>query len=75
MHMRHNTEYSAGYYRDHLEYYRLLHKKIKSNRVETGRCKICSAPLDPDADCGFISCMNCRGGIKTERCINGNLII
>jgi hypothetical protein len=74
-HMRNNCAYSAGYYQRNIEHYRLMHKRIKAKRIRDGCCKICGAPLDPDADCGMINCMNCRGGIIPERLINGTLIV
>jgi hypothetical protein len=74
-HQRTNNAYSAGYYRDHIEHYRKLHKKIKADRIKNRCCQECSAPLDLDADKGFINCMNCREGTKAERCIHGNLIV
>jgi hypothetical protein len=75
VHMRSNARYSAKYYQDHLEHYREIHKKIKANRTRDGCCKDCSAPLDLDADAGFINCMNCREGTRKERSIHGNLIV
>jgi hypothetical protein len=54
---------------------RIADKKRKNKRRQEGCCTTCSAPLDPDADKDRSCCMNCRGGIHTERYIHGNLIV
>lgn len=35
-------------------------KRFRDSLKDAGRCPRCSAPLDPDADYGCITCINCR---------------
>jgi sugar lactone lactonase YvrE len=38
-------------------------KQVAKRKVE-GKCIRCVAPLDPDADAGFVKCINCREDVR-----------
>lgn len=50
-------------------------REIKAKYTKKNRCYRCSAPLDPDADAGFVNCINCRESTHTERVIHGTPIV
>ena len=70
----HMKSMKAGRIR-HYEKYMARDKLKKQRYRDNGRCTTCSVSLDPDADAGFITCVNCRGGIHTERLIHGTAIV
>jgi hypothetical protein len=74
-HLRKRNAYAAWHYLENIEDYQKRHKIIKANRIKNRCCRECSAPLDPDADAGNLTCCNCIEGIRTERSIHGNLIV
>jgi len=40
--------------------YNKIGREQKQQYRETNRCMRCSAPLDSDADMGYVTCVNCR---------------
>ena len=56
----------AGYHRCSKHRMREAVSSSKRNPIcrqrykDSNRCPACSAPLDPDADAGYVNCINCR---------------
>ena len=74
-HTRTRIKNNKAYRIKHLEKYTASDNLRKQRRRDNGQCTGCSVPLDPDADAGRITCVNCREGTHTERLIHGTVIV
>jgi len=54
---------NKNFYNKNREKEIIRHRKAVLQYKENNRCPRCSAPLDEDADNGYITCVNCRGRI------------
>jgi len=43
-----------------IEKYRIFMKRRGDERIDAGLCRSCGGLKDPDADEGYVDCVNCR---------------
>jgi len=67
-HLLQNNKYGRKWRANHKEEIAAYDKKRREQLKKEGKCP-CGAPLDPDADRGYIKCINCRQRIYRERLI------
>jgi len=74
-HIRSQIKLQKRLYDANPEKRRARSRKFKALYIATGRCRECSAPLDPDVDRDNVTCSNCIEGIVTERLIHARKIV
>jgi len=74
-HIRAHAEHKKKSRLKHIKKITEKDHRYKQARRDNGLCVGCSAPLDPDADSGYLTCVNCRGRIFELRYINGTAIV
>ena len=52
-------QHNRWYKNNSIEQNRIGREQKQQYKIDN-RCASCSAPLDPDADAGYITCVNCR---------------
>lgn len=63
-HLYHRRFSQKKYSMAHKEYYADKNKSTRIRYKQEGRCRSCSLMLDPDADMGCVTCVNCRERIR-----------
>jgi len=63
-HLYHRRFSQARYKMTHKEYYTDKNKSNKTRYKQEGRCRSCGLMLDPDADTGCVTCVNCRERVR-----------
>lgn len=74
-HLRINAIRDARYHRENTVKVSIKNRRFRALYKATGRCRECSALLDPDADDGNVTCSNCLGGTVTKRLVHGYTIV
>lgn len=66
-----NSSNKKSWRGDNREKDREVSVRIRQKRRDDGRCSRCGVPLDPDADPGRVSCMNCRQRVAIKKIQEG----